>query len=292
MKFIKNIKKKITEFTQNYYPVLDRFSLIAHRFGYLIERGLADNIFFSILVLSLPVFYITGASSLLLGIPLGKWVLPLALFLFISLVAFLHRQEKFLKLFTSLLLFLLAFGALALFSSQFFDTGYDTRAYHTKAILGLLDGINPYYEPKNWHNYHYPAAHWILSTSLIFWTKSFEASFSLTYVATLVALFVSWRFLSSLQRLSKFWRISLALLLALNPIAVLCFFNGYVDGSLVSILLSSFMMMLLFVQEKEKQGSNGFKASNKAKEIRQNFESLCREDKKRQDTNKATKVAT
>ena len=69
-------------------------------------------------------------------------------FLFISLVAFLHRQEKFLKLFTSLLLFLLAFGALALFSSQFFDTGYDTRAYHTKAILGLLDGINPYYEPK------------------------------------------------------------------------------------------------------------------------------------------------
>ena len=35
MKFIKNIKKKITEFTQNYYPVLDRFSLIAHRFGYL-----------------------------------------------------------------------------------------------------------------------------------------------------------------------------------------------------------------------------------------------------------------
>ena len=253
MKFIKNIKKKITEFTQNYYPVLDRFSLIAHRFGYLIERVLADNIFFSILVLSLPILYITGASSLLLGIPLGKWVLPLALFLFISLVAFLHRQEKFLKLFTSLLLFLLAFGALALFSSQFFDTGYDTRAYHTKAILGLLDGINPYYEPKNWHNYHYPAAHWILSTSLIFWTKSFEASFSLTYVATLVALFVSWRFLSSLQRLSKFWRISLALLLALNPIAVLCFFNGYVDGSLVSILLSSFMMMLLFVQEKEKQ---------------------------------------
>ena len=91
MKFIKNIKKKITEFTQNYYPVLDRFSLIAHRFGYLIERGLADNIFFSILVLSLPILYITGASSLLLGIPLGKWVLPLALFLFISLVAFLHR---------------------------------------------------------------------------------------------------------------------------------------------------------------------------------------------------------
>ena len=75
----------------------------------------------------------------------------------------------------------------------------------------------------------------------------------MTYIATLVALFVSWRFLSSLQRLSKFWRISLALLLALNPIAVLCFFSGYVDGSLVSILLSSFMMMLLFVQEKEKQ---------------------------------------
>ena len=120
--------------------------------------------------------------------------------LFVLYIAMKSFLGKFLKLFTSLLLFLLAFGALALFSSQFFDTGYDTRAYHTKAILGLLDGINPYYEPKNWHNYHYPAAHWILSTSLIFWTKSFEASFSLTYVATLVALFVSWRFLSSLQR--------------------------------------------------------------------------------------------
>ena len=44
MKFIKNIKKKITEFTQNYYPVLDRFSLIAHRFGYLIERYLIERV--------------------------------------------------------------------------------------------------------------------------------------------------------------------------------------------------------------------------------------------------------
>ena len=51
---------------------------------------------------------------------------------------FTSSRKPFLKkLFTSLLLFLLAFGALALFSSQFFDTGYDTRAYHTKAILGL-----------------------------------------------------------------------------------------------------------------------------------------------------------
>ena len=99
MKFIKNIKKKITEFTQNYYPVLDRFSLIAHRFGYLIERGLADNIFFSILVLSLPVFYITGASSLLLGIPLGKF-LPLALFLN-KFGWKIFTSKNFLKLFTA-----------------------------------------------------------------------------------------------------------------------------------------------------------------------------------------------
>ena len=226
---------------------------IMDRLGTILELGLANQVFFSVIVLSLPIVYITGVSGLFLGFSIGQWVLPSALLLLLGSVAFLHRKEKPYKLLFTFFLFLLFFAFLALFASQLFDTKYDSRAYHASANLALLDGANPLHEPKNWHNYHYPVAHWIISASLISWTQSFEASFSLTYLATLVGVFASWRFLASLPRITKFWRISLASLFALNPITIWCFFTGYIDGFLVSILLSSFTLMLIFCTEEDKQ---------------------------------------
>ena len=232
---------------------MDRSSIILAKLGSIIEKALADKIFFSLLILSLPIVYITGASCLLLGISIGKWVLPIALFLLTGSVILLHREENILSFFIYLIIFLLLFGLCAFISSQFYDIYHDSRVYHAKAVLDLLDGINPYHNPSNWHNFHYPAGHWVISTSLITWTKSFEANFSLTYVASLVAWFASWRFLYSLKTLSQFWRISLSLLLSLNPITIRFYFSHHVDGFLVSILLSAFMLMLLLSQEKEEK---------------------------------------
>ena len=231
---------------------------IIDRFGSGIEKVLADKCFFSVIVLSLPIIYMTATLGLLFGIPIGKWVLPVALLLLIIAVFLIHRAEKLPKLLTSLLIFLLLFGLVALFSSQFFDTGFDTRGYHAEAILALLDGANPWHEAQSWVSLAYPAAHWVSSASLIVWTQSFEASFSLTYISAFLALFTCWRFLAALPNLTKFWRITLALLFALNPITIDFFFAGYVDGYLVSVLLSSFMLMLMFFTEKDKQQRHNY----------------------------------
>ena len=191
----------------------------------------------------------TAALALLSGVGLGLWVFPTGLLLWGTAVVALHREEGWQRLAITLLLLLAAF-ALAAFLTRFtLDTGHDSRSYHANAVFGLLEGVNPYWEYTRWVTLTYPAAHWLLSASLILWTQSFEASFTFTLVAVFAAFLCSRRFLACLPCLPRLWRNLLAVLCAANPIASLCFFNHYTDGLLASALLSAFMLMLSFVSE-------------------------------------------
>ncbi len=219
------------------------FSQVSKRRGYLPSSALL----LSTSVLFVPILYMTAALSLLTDIGMGLWVLPTGLVLWATAVVGLHREEKWQRLAVTLLLFLTIFAVLAaLLASYTLDTKYDSRTYHAIAILALLDGVNPYWHPDTWVSYTYPAAHWLVSTSLIFWTQSFEASFALTFVAAFAA-FLCARHFFGLLGLNSIWRNLLAFLLAMNPITSLCFFGHYTDGLLASTLLSAFMLMLAFL---------------------------------------------
>ena len=217
------------------------------------EGFFSSELLLSASVLFLPVVYMTAALALLSRLGLGLWVFPTGLLLWGTAVATLHREEGWQKLAATLSLFLAAFALAAFLASLTLDGGSDSRAYHARAILGLLKGINPYWEPVGWVSHSYPAAHWLLSASLIVWTKTFTASFAFTLVAVFAAFLCSRRFLACLPCLSRaksrFWRHVLAFLLAVNPIATWCFFTHHTDGLLVSTLLSAFMLMLCFVSE-------------------------------------------
>ncbi len=225
------------------------------------ERFFSEELLLSASVLFLPVLYMTAAFALLsdIGIDMerGRWVFPTGLLLWGVAVVALHREERWHKQAATLLLLLAGFALAAWATSFLLDNNYDSRDYHSQAILDLLEGVNPYRHPNSWLKLWviltYPVAHWLLSASLIVWTHMFEVSFVFTVVATLSAFFCARRYLATLQHLSRFWRNVLAFLLAANPIATWCFFTNHTDGLLVSTLLSVFLLMLCFVSEGKRQ---------------------------------------
>ncbi len=225
------------------------------------RRFFSEELLLSASVLFLPVLYMTAAFALLsdIGIDMerGRWVFPTGLLLWGVAVAALHREERWHKQAATLLLLLAGFALAAWATSFFLDRGWDGRTYHAQSILALLDGGNPYRHPNTWGTryvyYTYPAAHWLLSSSLIVWTKLFTASFAFTALSVLTAFLCARRYLATLQHLSRFWRHVLAFLLAANPIAIWCYFVHSVDGFFVSTLLSVFLLMLCFVSEGKRQ---------------------------------------
>ena len=213
-----------------------------------------EELLLSASVLFLPILYMTAALAMLSGVGLsgtglGRWVFPTGLLLWGVAVAALHEREGWQRVLATLLLFLTVFALAAWGLSFSLDWGYDSRTYHSEAILGLLEGVNPYMPSAPWVTLSYPAAHWLLSASLILWTQSFEASFALTLVVIVTAFLCARRFLATMPNLSRRWRNLLAFLLAANPIATLGFTIHYNDGFLVSTLLSVFLLLLCFVVE-------------------------------------------
>ncbi len=227
-------------------------SPFADAFFAKLEKIIGDDLLLSVALLFLPVIYMLAALSLITNIGLGKWVLPTGLLLWAASVISLHREERWQKIVAHLLLFLGVFALFALVASQMLDIHWDSRTYHYAAVQMLLDGVNPFYEPLNWSPLAYPTAYWLLSSSMVLWTNSIEASSALTAPAILVAFICSWRFIASFKGINRTWRLLLAVLLAANPIAIWTLITHHVDGMLVSTMLSSFMLMLLFVSQGKK----------------------------------------
>ena len=225
-----------------------------------LEKLAKDDLLLSAALLFLPIIYMLAALNLIANIGLGKWVLPAGLLSWATVVIALHRDKSWQKIVITLLLFLAAFALIALVTSQVLDIGYDSRVYHYVAVQALLRGANPFYQPLEWVTFAYPAAHWLMSSSLVLWTNSIEASFSLNVPAMLAAFICTWRFIATLKAISRTWHLLLAMLLAANPIAIWTLFNHYNDGIFASTLLSSFMLMLTFLS----QGKNAKQKEQKS----------------------------
>ena len=220
-----------------------------------IRNLFSEELLLSASVLFLPVLYMTAAFALLSDIGLGRWVFLVGLSLWGIAVVALHREEKWHRLLATLLLFLAIF-ALAAFLTRFvLDVRYDSRTYHAQAVLGLLKGVNPYWDSADWTTHTYPAAHWLLAASLVLWTHMIETSFAFVIVAAFAMFLCARLFLATpaLSRLPRVWRNLLAALLAANPIVTLCFFNHHADGLLAATLMSVFLLMLCFVSENKAQ---------------------------------------
>ena len=205
----------------------------------------SEELLLSASVLFLPVLYMTAALALLSGVGLGLWVFPTGILLWGTAVVMLHKREGWKRALVTLLLLLVAFALAVWGTSHTLDIFWDSRQYHTSALTDLLNGFNPYFHKELWY-YTYPAASWLLSASLVLWTRSFETAFVFTPVAALAAFLCVRRFLFLLG-LSRPWRFCLSALFVANPFTMLRVFSFYNDGILASMLLSVFALMLCFV---------------------------------------------
>ena len=220
-----------------------------------VRRFFSEELLLSASVLFLPILYMTAALALLSGIGLGRWVFPTGLLLWGASVVALHERERWQRLLATLLLLLAAFALAAWALSFVLDRGWDPRTYHAQAILELLKGVNPYHYPADWKTYTYPAAHWLLSSSFVLWTRIIRRRALPSRLLPLWRRFCAQGAFWQRYRICRvvgamFWRS----LLAANPIAALCFFTHNNDGLLASTLLSVFFLMLSFVVEDATQG--------------------------------------
>jgi hypothetical protein len=123
-------------------------------------------------------------------------------------------------------------------ASYIYDVGWDGITYHSEAILGLLNGINPIYKSFEgnfplWTD-HYPKTEWYFAASIGGAFHLFEIGKSYNFFLLYACGFYSWRFFRGL-RLDRTAALLLASGTALNPIAASQLFSFYVDGAMASL---------------------------------------------------------
>lgn len=148
---------------------------------------------------------------------------------------------------------LLLLGALA--SLAILDTSWDGLAYHQPAIYQLQSGWNPAIRqldttlfPNNlWVN-EYPKAPWYASSVLLGLFSNIEASklsfflAATTFIAALRVLLV--------YEVPLLWRgLVSALVLVLNPVAIVQVWQFYVDGVLFYLLVIGVLCALAYARE-------------------------------------------
>lgn len=140
--------------------------------------------------------------------------------------------------------------------SHIFDISWDGRDYHQKAIVRLIRGWNPIYQPLTpkdlyynvWLN-HYPKGAWIIFSLFAQITQNIEAgkSFHVLLMASLFFLALS-LFLRANVGFVK--SLLLSLLITLNPVSVVQSLTFYVDGLVASSFTLTLVIYYLALQRK------------------------------------------
>jgi len=144
---------------------------------------------------------------------------------------------------------------LSLFASiSLIDTFYDSRAYHTKAIMALADGWNPLHtvSPCNWNSIycndvewilrHYPKAQWYLAAGIYKIFRNLDATKAFNAVFIILTLIVAWQFFNRLLPTRPIVTLIYTLALGITPVSMLQTFSNYIDG----VLASAFTIYVLF----------------------------------------------
>ena len=138
-------------------------------------------------------------------------------------------------------------GLLAALAAQFDDLSYDGMNVRIEPVIAISSGWNPVKDPSGstlpelakthpylqgsvnaTAGYQYTLGS-ILSSNLANWTGNLNAGKSVTPLLVLVAFGIAYGGLSALS-LPEGWRLSVAFLAALNPVAIYQSSSFYVDG--------------------------------------------------------------
>ncbi len=187
--------------------------------------------------------------AFLFKIPLGAGQLWLSLILTSALLWYLAGRvttKNKITVFVSAISFILAISIMGIWiSGSVYDMSFDGQAYHQEAIIQLARGWNPVYMKldgqatanlERWLN-HYPKGLWLIATSIYKVTGNLESGKFLSIVAPFIAIAFGFWSLWRIKMKSLF-KILLVVCLVANPVVIYQSLSFYLDGILVSVLLS------------------------------------------------------
>ena len=180
-----------------------------------------------------------------------KWLIPIIAGILTPFFAIilLKPYSSRLQLSALALLIILIMTAF-LVASLFYDLTWDSRAYHSDAILLLLAGNNPFYESMHgfddlWTN-HYPKITWYFAAVLIHSLGNYNLGKSYHLILLFAVFFYLFAWLKQ-RNSSTAKAVLVALAITLNPVAMSQLHSFYVDGALACLFtLALFSHFSLF----------------------------------------------
>ena len=179
---------------------------------------------------------------------------------FVSWYAISNFKNSFWILLITLLLFCLTFIPAIFFSGKIYDLSYDGQAYHQEAIVQLTHGWNPVYKTleheatanlERWLN-HYPKAVWILSTGIYELTGNIESGKAPSmFIGILAVAYILWALWK--VQIPLFFKILGSIVLSINPVFIYQSLSFYLDGIMVSLLLSLIAICFKILTENKKR---------------------------------------
>lgn len=195
------------------------------------------------------VFLIISTLAFLFKVSLSPVPLWLSLLLSSSLLLYITGKitdRNKLAIYTSSLILLLSTSVAAIsISGNIYDLSFDGQAYHQEALIQLSRGWNPVYTRldgqatanlERWLN-HYPKGHWLIAASIYDMTGNIESGKFLSILSPFIALVFGWWSLWRIK-IKKLFKFLLVVCLVINPVVIYQSLSFYIDGILVSILLS------------------------------------------------------
>jgi hypothetical protein len=210
--------------------------------------------FFAILLLVSTFLFV-------LKIPINIYNLPIAFVLSTIFIVWFSKKVKADFIIQSITksIMLIFFLVSVFVSSSVYDLSYDGQAYHQEAVVLLNQGWNPFYMTlsdeatanlERWLN-HYPKGNWIIAATIYKLTNNIESGKLLSILSGFIAfafvLFGSYRI-----KINFYLKLLISTLFALNPVFLYQSLSYYIDGVLVSLLVSLAFISFRIVRQREK----------------------------------------
>ena len=202
----------------------------------------------------------TAEAAWLVGIPIHRFVLPLALVVSCLVTGWgaricFRRPFRMALAVAAILVALVA--ASAWISLAFYDVSFDGQAYHQEGVYQLAHGWNPlfthYISPisidQNVKLIHFPKGPWIIAAAMYRLTGRIETGkfANILLVCAAFSMAVA-AFSGSRKKLSP-WPVAMAVLVAANPVALCQILTFYVDGQMASLLACLAVLCFLCVAD-------------------------------------------
>ena len=194
-----------------------------------------------------------------------SFAIPIIIYLFVNKG---DKKKNIVSLSIVMVLYAFIILVLPFVFGKTFDLTIDGNSYHKTAVGFLKNGWNPLYENsedfqkhngdvikfgskekiKLWVN-HYPKASWIIAANYYSYTNNIESGKCLSFILIICSGIIAYNVLEVI--IKKKYAFIIAVLLALNPIALSQMFTFYVDGIMGSCFLME-LLLLFTINPKEK----------------------------------------